>query len=284
MLKDGVSDWEIPPAGLRLEADEVHVWMATQHQPPYEMACLWKILSDDERERAGRFRFAKERHQFVVSRGALREILGGYLNLPGDSLRFQLSAYGKPSLAQGGCASRLKFNVSHSGGHLLFGFSIGRELGVDIEKMRYDFAPAELAKSCFSANELAVLETLPAELQTEAFFNGWTRKEAFIKAIGEGFSCPLDKFDVSLVPGEQAKLLAIRLTDQAASKWSISSLDCAADSKAAIVVEGADWRLKRWQFAINRTSDEDAAISLGNTSKQGIAGAASFPQPLNDRR
>lgn len=284
MLQNRDSDWETPPAGLGLMDDEVHVWMATQHQPPYEMACLWKNLSDDERERAGRFRFARERNQFVVSRGALREILGGYLNRPGAALRFHFSAYGKPSLAQAEGASRLKFNVSHSGGNLLFGFSLGRELGVDIEKMRYDFAPVELAKSCFSANELSVLEALPAELQTEAFFNGWTRKEAFIKAIGEGFSCPLDKFDVSLIPGEQAKLLAIRLAGQAASKWSIRSLDCAADSKAAIVVEGADWRLKGWQFALRRTSDEDAAPAPGNTPKQGLAGAASPLRPLDDQR
>jgi 4'-phosphopantetheinyl transferase len=128
------------------------------------------------------------------------------------------------------------------------GFTRGRELGVDIEQVRADIAAVEIAKRYFSTKENAVLRALPKHLQVEAFFNCWTRKEAFIKAIGEGVSCRLDRFDVTLVPGEAGQILKSRLKDHPASRWSLISLDAGDDFKAALVVEKGDWKLQCWRW------------------------------------
>jgi 4'-phosphopantetheinyl transferase len=233
--------------------------MANQDAQQYKMGSLWSSLSQDEKKRAERFHFQKDRDHFIIARGVLRILLGRYLNVSPEVVRLQYSAYGKPSLAEEFCSSRLRFNLSHSGGMALFAFAIGRDLGVDIEKMRADFATLEIARRYFSAQEISMFQSLPTALQTEAFFNCWTRKEAFIKAIGEGLSCPLDQFDVTLAPEEQAALLATRLSDHPASKWSIRSLDSVPGFKAAVAVEKGDWDLRCWTFAADQTTDEESS-------------------------
>ena len=238
--------WNLPPSELLLKDSEVHIWMANHQQQPSALAAFWKTLSKDERERAKRFRFEKDRLQFVVSRGILRQLLGNYLSVPAESLRFLSSANGKPSLAEEFRQSRLQFNISHSGEIVLLAFTIERELGIDIELIQPEMATEEVALGHFSAQEVAVYRALPESLRSEAFFNCWTRKEAFIKAIGEGFSCPLDAFDVSLAPGESAKLLASRLAENPISKWSLVNVDCGSNYKAALVVEKGSRVIKCW--------------------------------------
>jgi 4'-phosphopantetheinyl transferase len=247
MSKSGNINWNIPPAELVLTEHEVHVWLVNQHQHQ-QIQALWKNLSSDERQRAEQFHFQKDRNQFVMARGVLREIIARYTKVPANHLRFQYSAFGKPCLSEEFCSTPLRFNLSHSCGIVLLGFTIGRELGVDIEQIRSDFATEEIAENFFSTNEVAVLQSLPRSLRTEAFYNAWTRKEAFIKAIGEGLSFPLDKFDVTLSPGEPARLLAIRIEGNFTSKWSMKSLECEQSFKAAIAVEGIDWELKCFQW------------------------------------
>ncbi|HEY6333216.1 MAG TPA: 4'-phosphopantetheinyl transferase superfamily protein [Blastocatellia bacterium] len=133
----------------------------------------------------------------------------------------------------------------------MLAFALGRDLGIDIEQIRADFATDDIAERFFSAYEVETLRALPPEQHAEAFFTCWTRKEAFIKAIGEGLSCPLDKFDVTLGPEEPASLLATRVEGQPASKWSMRSLDAGEGFKAAIVVEGQNWdlRVRSWEEA-----------------------------------
>jgi 4'-phosphopantetheinyl transferase len=158
------------------------------------------------------------------------------------------SANGKPSLSKEFHSSQLRFNVSHSGGTVLLAFGLDRELGVDVEQIRPDFATGEVAERFFSAKEVSALRSLPVALQAEAFFNCWTRKEAFIKAIGQGLSCPLDRFEVTLAPGEPARLVATSVADVPVSKWSMRSLNCQPGLKAALVVEGHDWKLRCWKW------------------------------------
>lgn len=246
------SDWEIPPTGIALNQNEVHVWMANlDNQQPFTEV-LWRALSGDEQERAARFRFLKDRLQFIFARGILREILGCYLKVPPGSLRFQYSAYGKPSLAEEFCSTRLQFNISHTNGIILLAFAIDLELGIDVEKVQSDLATEELAERYFSAHEVAVIRSLPKSLRAEAFFNCWTQKEAFIKAIGEGLSCPLDQFDVVPTPGEPAGLLATRMQGNPASKWVLKRLNVKPGFKAAIAVENKEWELSCWQWAKRR--------------------------------
>jgi 4'-phosphopantetheinyl transferase len=228
---------------LDLTPDSVHVWSGSQDQHPDAISGFYQILSPDEQEKASRFKFEIHRLHFIAAHGMLRRLLGNYLRVSPGQVRFLKSKYDKPFLSEEFEASRLKFNMSHSGGRVMLAFAIGRELGIDVEQIRPDFGTHEIAERFFSRGEVATLRSLPESVQAEAFFNCWTRKEAFIKAIGEGLSCPLDRFDVTLSPGEAAKLLATRVEGQPASRWSMQSLDAPDGYKAAIVVEGQGWNL-----------------------------------------
>jgi 4'-phosphopantetheinyl transferase len=204
-----------------LAADEVHVWRASLNSPQQRLQYLHGMLVAKERERAARFHFAHDRRNFIAARGLLREILSHYLQLSPHTLQFKYTARGKPYLTHDCGGQWLRFNVSHSGELALYAISRGRELGVDIEECRTDIEHRQIASNFFSKQEVASLHALPAHLQQEAFFLCWTRKEAYIKAIGEGLSLPLHSFDVSVTPGTPASLLAVRSNAQEAARWTL---------------------------------------------------------------
>jgi 4'-phosphopantetheinyl transferase len=237
------SSWCAPPDALTLGSNEVHVWRAALDQTSSEVRAFHDLLTTDEQHRADRFYFPKDREHFVVARGALRRILGRYLDTDPKHLRFSYTAFGKPALTDATGGKELRFNVSHSKGMALYAITRGRDLGVDVELLREDFEGLEIAHHFFSRREVATLNALPDELRTRAFFNCWTRKEAYIKARGEGLSLPLDRFDVSLVPGEPAALLRTRHNPQEASRWDLQELFPGRGYVAAIAVEGCEWRL-----------------------------------------
>jgi 4'-phosphopantetheinyl transferase len=243
-----VTDWITPPSDTELHRDEVHVWRVALDQPPDTKAVLLGTLSEDERARAERFRFERDRAHFVAARGALRCVLGRYLGAAPGALRFNYDAYGKPSLAPEFAGGELEFNLSHSHSLALVAVARGRAVGVDVERVRAEVSGPEIAERFFSPPEFAALRALPAAEQTRAFFDCWTRKEAFVKARGEGLSHPLDEFDVSLAPGEPAALLSVRNDPREAARWSLRALDAGAGYAAALAVEGVDWRLSTWQW------------------------------------
>lgn len=189
-----------------LTSDQIHVWRIPLNQTPDRIPELTTILSAEERDRARLFHFEKDSHQFIESRAALRGLLGQYLNVAAASLAFTLTAYGKPALATGD----LRFNLSRRDGLALIAFTRGREIGVDVELVRPDLDLFEIAGVSFSENELASMNSLPESQRAAGFYNCWTRKEAFVKAVGQGLSFPLKQFDVSLTPGEPARLISIR--------------------------------------------------------------------------
>ena len=189
-----VQRWQEPPANLALGADEVHVWRASLNQPHLTLQYLNGLLASEERERAARFHFERHRSHFIASRGLLRVILGRYLNLAPERLQFKYSPYGKPFLRDDCGGEWLRFNVSHSGELALYAFSRGRELGIDIEEIRTNIEHQQIASHFFSKQEVDALQALPAHLQEEAFFLCWTRKEAYIKGIGEGAFVPSAQF------------------------------------------------------------------------------------------
>jgi 4'-phosphopantetheinyl transferase len=231
-----------------LDGEEVHVWRAALARPPAEVEALKALLSEDELRRAGRFHFERDRSAFVVARATLREILSLYVGLPPRLLRFSYNAFGKPELTGVAGETRLRFNLSHSGGLALYAVAAGREVGVDVEAMREGVACEELAVNYFSRREAAVLHALPEGERRRAFFECWARKEAYIKARGKGLSLPLDSFDVSLAPGEPAALLATREDEHGASSWSLRELDAGAGYAAAVAAEGVGWRLRCWRW------------------------------------
>jgi 4'-phosphopantetheinyl transferase len=176
----------------------------------------------------------------------LRKLLGGYLGVKPSELRFTYSDKGKPALAETQ-QNWLNFNLAHAHGRALYAFSIGRGVGIDLEFMREDFVGDTIAERFFSPAEIAVLATVPFELKQQAFFNCWTRKEAYIKARGDGLSMPLDEFDVSFAPGAEAALLRNHKDPGEATRWSMRSIPAPEGYAAALVVEGQGWTLKTFR-------------------------------------
>jgi 4'-phosphopantetheinyl transferase len=241
--------WRHPRAGLTLSSAEVHVWRASLDLDSSCVEHLQHALSADELQRAARFHFPRDRRRFTVARGVLRDILGRYLGVPPSEPGFRYSAYGKPALGAGFDAVGVRFNISHSHEMALFAVTCGREIGVDIEYLSREIRGEEIAQHFFSAHECASLRALPAAAKHEAFFNCWTRKEAYIKAHGEGLSLPLDQFDVSLAPGEPAALLATRNDPREVQRWSLQALTPGPGYVAALAVEGQGWQLACWHWS-----------------------------------
>jgi 4'-phosphopantetheinyl transferase len=241
-------EWNVPPAMSTLSSHDVHVWRTALELSARHVQRLRQVLAADETARAERFYFEKDRRHFIVARGVIRMILGRYLGLDPARIEFSYSSYGKPALATAPGKDWLRFNVSHSHELALFAVTRGREVGIDVERMRADVAGETIAERYFSPREVAVLRALPAHLRCEAFFACWTRKEAYIKARGEGLSFPLDRFDVSLAPGEPAALLRTLGDPHEASRWSLRALAPGVGYAAALAVEGHDWQLTCWQW------------------------------------
>lgn len=197
-----------------------------------------RLLAPDEEERAGRFHFDRDRRRYVVARGLLRVILGQYLRRAPASLHFRYGAHGKPHVAAPEVA--LQFNLSHAGDVVLYAVTRRRRVGIDVERLDRLEDIASLALRVFSAREQAVFRRLPPEKRRAAFFACWTRKEAFIKAIGDGFSFPLEAFDVTVAPETPAALLRTRTDPEAAARWQMHDLAPGAGYAAALAVEGRD--------------------------------------------
>lgn len=240
--------WPEPPDNLILATNDVHVWRLPLTQPAEVRQQLAAFLDPDERDRASRFHFEKDRHHYTVGRGVLRILLGRYLGLSPAAIKFRYGQQSKPALTNDAAPFDLRFNLSHSHGEALLAFSHGRELGVDIEQIRHLNDAESIATHYFSAQDIATFLALPPEQRDEGFFNCWTRKEAYIKAIGEGLSHPLDTFDVSLTPGQPAQLLAVRSDPNELARWQLIDLKPVPGYAAAIIVEGEDFRLHCWDF------------------------------------
>ena len=220
---------------IELPETDVDIWSASIALGP-EIRAWEGLLTPEERERAGRFRFHEDYQRFVYGRGLLRELLSRYVGSRPTEMRFNFSQQGKPELAPG-YATPITFNLSHSGSHILLAFAHDRRIGVDVELMRPDVEVEQIAKRFFSAKEQEVLASLDKSALVPAFFRCWTRKEAYVKAVGTGLSLALDQFDVSLRPGEPADLMATRPDPDEARKWILRNIDIETDYAAAFVVE-----------------------------------------------
>lgn len=238
-----ISPWASPPKMLLLSEAEAHVWRATLDLPQPKIETFELTLSDDELARAQRFRFAKDRTHFIAARGLLRAILGRYLAREPQSLTFTYNDYGKPSLDQ----ENFSFNLTHAQGIALYAITRHRAIGVDLEYIQREMEWESIAEHFFSPYEVNMLKAVSPDIRPIAFFNCWTRKEAYIKARGMGLSLALDSFDVSLTPGEPAELLGIREEGQDAANWSLYDLHPSSDYIAALAVEGCISSLKCWQ-------------------------------------
>lgn len=181
------------------------------------------LLSDAERQRATRFAFDRDRRRFTVARARLRQLLAARLGTRPESVELTYGVHGKPSLARRFADSGLRFNVSHSDDVAVCALSRGREIGIDVEAVRVIPGADDIAARFFSRRENEVYRALDSRDRPLGFFNCWTRKEAFIKALGEGLYYPLARFDVSLAPGEPARILRVEGTPGDACGWALHS-------------------------------------------------------------
>jgi 4'-phosphopantetheinyl transferase len=206
-------------------------WLFDVDLPADEVVALYRLLDREERARAMQFRFPRDRDRFIARRGRLRRLLGSYLGEAAEDIVFRHNDFGKPLILGD---DGLQFSLSHSHGVALCAVAWDRAVGCDLEWQDEGLAERETADRLFSARERDVLHRLPPGQWIEGFYNCWTRKEAFVKALGRGLSHPLDSFDVSVSPGEPAALLS------PAGRWSMHGLAPRNRFQAAVVVEGID--------------------------------------------
>jgi 4'-phosphopantetheinyl transferase len=215
--------------------DPVDVHWIDMDAPGGAIARLGALLDDVERARAARFRFDRDRRRYIVRHGRLRQLLGGYLGCAPARVRLAWGRFGKPIVAGGG----LHFSVSKSRRLALYAVALDREVGCDVEYRDARYAAQRIAERFFSPAEVRALRGLDPARQTEGFFNCWTRKEAYLKARGDGLGAALDSFDVTLAPGEPAALL------RGGDGWSVAAFEPAPGFQAAVVAAGADCRINR---------------------------------------
>jgi len=233
---------DVPP-------DEVHVWRIPLEGAGASDLPTARLLSTDERARADRFHAEADGRRYAVGRGALRTILGRYLGLPPERLEFRYGPRGKPALAGEIVSSAPRFNLAHSRDLALLAVTGGREVGVDVEVVRPIPDADRLVARYFSAREGAEYAALSGPEKLGAFFRGWTRKEAYIKATGDGLSMPLNRFDVSLAAGPILLRVAGRLEE--ASRWALQDLEPGPGFAAAVAVEGSGWTLRNFEFDLD---------------------------------
>lgn len=230
--------WLPPPAGLTLKPADVHLWLVNLDRPVNHPA----VLSADEQIRAARFHFERDRQRYITGRSSLRLILGRYLAVEPGQLQFDYAQYGRPLLAAPFANTGLHFNASHAQSVYLLGVTRHREIGVDVEAIRPLPDALAIAGRFFAPGEQAVLRRVPPAEVEVAFFQCWTRKEAYIKALGSGLSQPLDEFEVSFRRGDPPRLLWVQDKPAEPQRWQIHSFTPQPGYVAAVIAEGQDWQ------------------------------------------
>lgn len=255
MNGDGIGytrTWRAAPAepfGERQPAEgEIHVWRAALDLPKDRVGELERFLAADELGRAKRFLVRSARDRYTVARAVLRNLLSRYVSAAPADLRFYYTEYGKPELAHP--ATPIRFNVSHSHGLAVYAVTAEVPVGIDVEYLhrRATMDRLKVAHRVFSDREYNELASMPSYRRDEAFLACWTRKEAFVKAIGQGLSCPLDQFDVTVDPSDPPELRATQWDPLEADRWSMASVDPGPDYIGALAVPDLNLKITRWQW------------------------------------
>ncbi|HYT68207.1 MAG TPA: 4'-phosphopantetheinyl transferase superfamily protein [Vicinamibacterales bacterium] len=208
---------------------QVHLWLVQVDIA--SVPRLLPLLSDEERDRARRYFAAMDAARFAVGRATLRLLAAHYLHSAAESLQFHYDQYGKPHL-RGTGDRRLHFNVSHSGGLALLAFCTATEVGIDIERVRDVADSEEIIRRVFHAADAEAWTRLPIELRRRSFFEHWTRREAYLKALGTGVASA-----------------AVRVSSAQDEEWSFIDATPSDEYAAALAIKGREWHLQSWLFA-----------------------------------
>jgi 4'-phosphopantetheinyl transferase len=239
--------WPAIELPLEFEPGIVHVIRVSLDLPQTRWTPLTAMLSDDEQLRAARFQFDEPRQRFVICRATLRQLLGNTCGIAPEAIRFRYGDYGKPELdvADPDPASpRIEFSVSHSSDLGLIAIARGSPVGVDIEYQNPSVKILRLAERFFAPAEATVLRNLTTAQQLAGFYRGWTCKEAYLKATGRGLSLSLSSFCVAIEPDQPAALRHVDDQPEEPGRWTIQSLDVAANYAAAVMVARPDCRVQ----------------------------------------
>lgn len=248
MSVDFETRWPSCPVPPPLTASEVHVWRVRVPAVGAEPADWRALLTPDEQARVERKRMSADRQRELASRAVQRLLLGAYLGVTAGSIAFSTEQRGKPVLAGTQAGSRVEFNLSHSGDWSLLAFARNHPVGVDIERWR-DLERDDLVRQFFAPVEQREWEGIAPEMRRAAFFAGWTRKEAYLKALGVGLMKPLDSFAVRLAPDAPAALLSCAGDSEAAARWRIDAFTPAENYSAAIAVSSEVTTIRCFTFA-----------------------------------
>ncbi len=238
------SYWKQLKQAQALAKKEAHVWKVELLRPESEIASLRSLLSADEIERADRFRFDKHRNRYTVGRAILRQLVGEYLERHPKEIQFTYNEQGKPFLKE---ETSLAFNLSNTQDLAVVAFTSEGRVGIDVEYRRKEVEELELVERFFSKAEVERFLKIPSEQQREIFFTIWTRKEAYLKALGGGLSIPLGSFDVEFDPAEEPKILRANDDDREAERWTLINLEPAEDYAGALLLEGKDWSIRQFE-------------------------------------
>ena len=226
--------------------NEVHIYFASVNLSKPYIDTLRKNLIDEESQKAIKFVFEKDRVRYTIARGILREILGSYLSVEPKEVNFSVNKYGKLSIDRKYHQTNLNFNLSHSGDMIVYGVIKDKKIGVDVENIRSTDSCEDIINRFCSGHEICEFNMLPAHIKQRAFFNCWTRKEAYIKALGLGLYYPLEHFSVSLTPGKDAELTYDKNYD--ISDWSLKEIISNDQYVGAVAVEGKDLDFNIFQW------------------------------------
>ncbi|MEM7103991.1 MAG: 4'-phosphopantetheinyl transferase superfamily protein [Bacteroidota bacterium] len=237
--------WNVASIPSPLKKNVIHVWKYRVSDGISSMNDHLKLLSDQEKQRADRYRFEVDRERFIISHSILRILLGHYLGQEPDQITFSFGHQQKPELRD---YKRLTFNMSHSEDYAVYGYCLDYDIGIDVEYVKKDIEFEIIARQFFSEKECAALFSLEKKNLATGFFNCWTRKEAFIKAIGDGLTFPLDQFAVTLKPGKSPELTELKSAPTSLKQWSLYAFSPREDYIGACAVNGPVSTVNYFQF------------------------------------
>lgn len=236
------------PHSQRITDSDLHIWRAALSGSLPELSYFDSILSPDEKARADRFYFERDRNRYIFGRGILRTLLGGYLQVEPSKIMFVYGPHGKPAIESVRSNKPLQFNLAHSNDWAVYAFGWVHPIGIDLEHIRPMPDVDDLAERFFSASERVLIHSLSGDQKWETFFSIWTCKEAFLKATGSGLTVPLDQFEVSPKADAGMRLTSISGNSKPAAGWRLETFKPIAGYLSAIAVEDHSGKIIFHQF------------------------------------
>lgn len=254
-----VLEWPSAPDAIRLTPGQVHLWAAALHEFLDQVPKLELVLSHDELARAGKFHFVEDCNRYMIRHALLRLILSPYLEQRPSTIEFQHGAYGKPEVRRRSAARPVFFNTSHSSEIAVYAITLDCPVGVDVERTRQIPEIEDIASRFFLPRETRTLLALPASSRLQAFYSCWTRKEAFLKATGEGIAENLEKVEVTLAPEDQPEVVSLTGDPRARERWQLRPFSPAAGYLGCLAYRNetlafSQWRVREIEHLLTRSS------------------------------